>query len=197
LKKRQPKIAIDSLSGSLSNHFLIAMPGMADPYFAKTLTLICEHSDKGAIGVVVNKPIDLTLASLFGEINIALEDAALRETNVLFGGPVLMDRGFVLHQPLGEWSSTLKIDDELGLTTSKDILEAIAAGTGPSRVLVTLGYAGWGPGQLEDEVARNGWLSVDANADVVFTLPPAERLAAAMALLGLNYGNLSDVAGHA
>jgi putative transcriptional regulator len=146
---------------------------------------------------VVNKPIDLTLASLFGEINIALEDAALRETNVLFGGPVLMDRGFVLHQPLGEWSSTLKIDDELGLTTSKDILEAIAAGTGPSRVLVTLGYAGWGPGQLEDEVARNGWLSVDANADVVFTLPPAERLAAAMALLGLNYGNLSDVAGHA
>ena len=173
------------------------MPGMADPYFAKTLTLICEHSDKGAIGVVVNKPIDLTLASLFGEINIALEDAMLRETNVHFGGPVLMDRGFVLHQPLGEWSSTLKIDDELGLTTSKDILEAIAAGTGPSRVLVTLGYAGWGPGQLEDEVARNGWLSVGANADVVFTLPPAERLAAAMALLGLNYGNLSDVAGHA
>ena len=197
LKKRKPKIAIDSVSGSLSNHFLIAMPGMADPYFAKTLTLICEHSDKGAIGVVVNKPIDLTLASLFGEINIALEDATLRETNVLFGGPVLMDRGFVLHQPLGDWSSTLKIDDELGLTTSKDILEAIAAGTGPSRVLVTLGYAGWGPGQLEDEVARNGWLSVDANADVVFTLPPAERLAAAMALLGLNYGNLSDVAGHA
>lgn len=173
------------------------MPGMADPYFAKTLTLICEHSDKGAIGVVVNKPIDLTLASLFGEINIGLEDAVLRETNVLFGGPVLMDRGFVLHQPLGEWSSTLKVNDELGLTTSKDILEAIAAGTGPSRVLVTLGYAGWGPGQLEDEVARNGWLSVDANADVVFTLPPAERLAAAMALLGLNYGNLSDVAGHA
>jgi putative transcriptional regulator len=197
LKKRQPKIAIDSVSGSLSNHFLIAMPGMADPYFAKTLTLICEHSDKGAIGVVVNKPIDLTLASLFGEINIALEDAVLRETNVLFGGPVLMDRGFVLHQPLGEWSSTLKINDELGLTTSKDILEAIAVGRGPSRVLVTLGYAGWGPGQLEDEVARNGWLSVDANADVVFTLPPAERLAAAMALLGLNYGNLSDVAGHA
>ena len=173
------------------------MPGMADPYFAKTLTLICEHSVKGAIGVVVNKPIDLTLASLFGEINIALEDAMLRETNVLFGGPVLMDRGFVLHQPLGDWSSTLKIDDELGLTTSKDILEAIAAGTGPSRVLVTLGYAGWGPGQLEDEVACNGWLSVGANADVVFTLPPSERLAAAMALLGLNYGNLSDVAGHA
>ncbi len=173
------------------------MPGMADPYFAKTLTLICEHSDKGAIGVVINKPIDLTLANLFGEINIVLEDAGLRETNVLFGGPVLMDRGFVLHQPLGNWSSTLKIDDELGLTTSKDILEAIAAGTGPSRVLVTLGYAGWGPGQLEDEVARNGWLSVDANADVVFTLPPAERLSAAMALLGLNYGNLSDVAGHA
>ncbi len=173
------------------------MPGMADPYFSKTLTLICEHSEKGAIGVVVNKPIDLTLAGLFGEIDIALDDAALRETNVLFGGPVLMDRGFVLHQPLGEWNSTLKIDDEFGLTTSKDILEAIAKGEGPSRVLVTLGYAGWGPGQLEDEVARNGWLSVAAEVDIVFALPPAERLSAAMALLGLNYANLSDVAGHA
>ncbi len=173
------------------------MPGMADPYFSKTLTLICEHSEKGAIGVVVNKPIDLTLAGLFGEIDITLDDAALRETNVLFGGPVLMDRGFVLHQPLGEWNSTLKIDEEFGLTTSKDILEAIAKGEGPSRVLVTLGYAGWGPGQLEDEVARNGWLSVDADTDIVFALPPAERLSAAMALLGLNYANLSDVAGHA
>lgn len=173
------------------------MPGMADPYFSKTLTLICEHSEKGAIGVVVNKPIDLTLAGLFGEIDMTLDDIALRETNVLFGGPVLMDRGFVLHQPLGEWNSTLKIDDEFGLTTSRDILEAIAKGKGPSRMLVTLGYAGWGPGQLEDEVARNGWLSVDAHADIVFALPPAERLDAAMALLGLNYGNFSDVAGHA
>lgn len=173
------------------------MPGMADPYFSKTLTLICEHSEKGAIGVVVNKPIDLTLAGLFGEIDMTLDDIALRETNVLFGGPVLMDRGFVLHQPLGEWNSTLKIDDEFGLTTSRDILEAIAKGKGPSRMLVTLGYAGWGPGQLEDEVTRNGWLSVDAHADIVFALPPAERLDAAMALLGLNYGNFSDVAGHA
>jgi putative transcriptional regulator len=182
---------------NLSNHFLIAMPGMADPYFSKTLTLICEHSEKGAIGVVVNKPIDLTLAALFGQVEIKLDDATLGETNVMFGGPVLMDRGFVLHQPLGEWSSTLKIDDEFGLTTSKDILEAIADGTGPTRVLVTLGYAGWGPGQLEDELSRNGWLSVAAKPDVIFKLPAEARLSAAMGLLGLNYGNLSDVAGHA
>ncbi len=182
---------------NLTNHFLIAMPGMADPHFSKTLTLICEHSEKGAIGVVVNKPIDLTLATLFGQVELQLQDLALGETNVMFGGPVLTDRGFVLHQPLGNWNSTLKIDDELGLTTSKDILEAMANGTGPSRVLVTLGYAGWGPGQLEDEMGRNGWLSVAAKPDVVFKLPAAERLTAAMGLLGLNFGNLSDVAGHA
>src|SRR5882724_9941513 len=111
---------------NFSNHFLIAMPGMADPYFSKTLTFLCEHSDKGAIGVVVNKPIDLTLGSLFEQVDIALKDEAMRLENVYFGGPVLIDRGFVLHQPLGEWNSTLKIDSEIGLTTSRDILEAMA-----------------------------------------------------------------------
>lgn len=181
----------------LSNHFLIAMPGMADPHFSKTLTLICEHSERGAIGVVVNKPLDLTLSDLFSQVELKLDDHALGARHALFGGPVLMDRGFVLHQPLGNWSSTLKIDDELGLTTSKDILEAIAVGRGPHRVVVTLGYAGWGPGQLEDEIARNGWLTVAAKPDLIFDLPAEQRLHSAMALLGLNYGNLSDVAGHA
>ena len=117
--------------------------------------------------------------------------------NVFFGGPVLIDRGFVLHQPLAEWNSTLKIDDDTGLTTSKDILEAMAAGNGPSRMMVTLGYAGWAPGQLEDEIKRNGWLTVEANTNLIFDLPAEERLAAAMNLLGLNFGNFSDVAGHA
>lgn len=184
-------------SVNLTNHFLIAMPGMADPYFSKTLTLICEHSDKGAIGLVINKPIDVSLGNLFEQVNIDLQDEALRMETVYFGGPVLVDRGFVLHQPLSDWNSTLKISDETGLTTSKDILEAMATGNGPGRVLVTLGYAGWAPGQLEDEIKRNGWLSVAANNRIIFDLPAEQRLDAAMALLGLNYGNLSDVAGHA
>lgn len=181
----------------LTNHFLIAMPGMADPYFSKTLTLICEHSEKGAIGLVVNKPIDVSLGNLFEQVDIDLQDEALRMESVHFGGPVLVDRGFVLHQPLADWNSTLKVNENTGLTTSKDILEAMAAGTGPGRVLVTLGYAGWAPGQLEDEIKRNGWLSVAASTDIIFDLPAEQRLGAAMALLGLNYGNLSDVAGHA
>ncbi len=186
---------MDSIN--LTNHFLIAMPGMADPYFSKTLTLICEHSEKGAIGLVVNKPIDVTLGNLFEQVNIQLDDEALLLESVHFGGPVLVDRGFVLHQPLDDWSSTLKIDEDTGLTTSKDILEAMAVGKGPSRVMVTLGYAGWAPGQLEDEIKRNGWLIVPAQPRLIFDLPAEERLTAAMGLLGLNYGNLSDVAGHA
>ena len=173
------------------------MPGMADPYFSRTLTLICEHSERGAIGLVVNKPIEVTLGSLFEQVNIALHDEALALQAVHFGGPVMVDRGFVLHQPLGDWNSTLKIDDDTGLTTSKDILDAMAKGDGPSRALVTLGYAGWAPGQLEDEIKRNGWLTVEAKASMIFDLPAEARVTAAMGLLGLNYGNLSDVAGHA
>ena len=184
-------------SVNLTNHFLIAMPGMADPYFSKTLTLICEHSEKGAIGLVVNKPIDVTLGNLFEQVNIDLQNEALRHENVYFGNPVLIDRGFVLHQPLADWSSTLKIDEDTGLTTSRDILEAMAVGDVPRRVLVTLGYAGWAPGQIEDEIKRNGWLTVAAQSGLIFDLPPEDRLNAAMSLLGLNYANLSDVAGHA
>ncbi len=183
----------------LTNHFLIAMPGMADPHFSKTLTYICEHTPQGAIGLIVNKPMDITLASLFDQVAITLSptNLGLRETNVLYGGPVLMDRGFVLHQPVGDWHSTLKVSESTGLTTSRDILESIAKGEGPSRILVTLGYAGWGPGQLEDEIGRNGWLSTPASTNLMFDLPYEARLTAAMGLMGLNYGNLSDTAGHA
>ncbi|HEX4859458.1 MAG TPA: YqgE/AlgH family protein [Usitatibacteraceae bacterium] len=184
-------------SVDLTNHFLIAMPGMVDPYFSKTLTLICEHSERGAIGLVVNKPIDVSLGNLFEQVEIALDDEHLKSASVHFGGPVLVDRGFVLHQPLGAWSSTLRIDAHTGLTTSRDILEAMAAGSGPSRVLVTLGYAGWAPGQLEDEIKRNGWLTVAARPSLVFDLPAEQRLGAAMGLLGVDYGSLSDTAGHA
>ncbi|MBC7625147.1 MAG: YqgE/AlgH family protein [Aeromicrobium sp.] len=182
---------------NLTNHFLIAMPGMADPHFSKTLTYICEHSEKGAIGLVINKPIDITVGHLFEQVNIALEDDAVRHDAVHFGGPVKIECGFVLHQPLGDWNSTLRIDDDIGMTTSKDILEAIARGEGPGRVLVTLGYAGWSPGQLEEEIKRNGWLTVEADAKLIFDLPAKDKLLAAMQKLGVHPAMLSGAVGHA
>lgn len=186
---------MDSIN--LTNHFLIAMPGMADPHFSKTLTYICEHSEKGAIGLVINKPIDITVGHLFEQVNIDLEDESFRSDAVHFGGPVKVECGFVLHQPLGDWNSTLKVDDEIGMTTSKDILEAIARGEGPQRILVTLGYAGWSPGQLEDEIKRNGWLTVEADPKLIFDLPAEDKLLAAMQKLGVHPAMLSDSVGHA
>ena len=182
---------------NLTNHFLIAMPNMADPYFSKSLTYICEHNEQGALGVVVNRPIDMTLQALFEQISIPLGETTLRGIAVHFGGPVQIDRGFVLHKPLGEWQSTLAVNQELGLTTSKDILQAVGRGNGPRQILVTLGYAGWAPGQLEHELAQNAWLSVPAKTHVIFDLPAEERLPAAMDLLGVNFATLSEDAGHA
>ena len=182
---------------NLTNHFLIAMPNMADPYFSKSLTYICEHNEQGALGVVVNRPIDMTLQALFEQISIPLGEPRLRGIAVHFGGPVQIDRGFVLHKPLGEWQSTLTVNQELGLTTSKDILQAVGRGNGPQHILVTLGYAGWAPGQLEHELAQNAWLSVPAKTEVIFDLPAEGRLPAAMELLGVNFATLSEDVGHA
>jgi putative transcriptional regulator len=184
-------------SVNLTRHFLIAMPGMADPNFAHTLTFVCEHNPDGALGLVVNRPIDMTLSALFEQIDVPLADARLRGTSVLFGGPVQVDRGFVLHTPLGNWQSTLAVTDDLGLTTSKDILEAVARGEGPEQLIVSLGYAGWSAGQLEQELAANAWLTVEADPDVLFGTPVEERLPAAMRLLGIDFSRLSDGAGHA
>ncbi|TCV86355.1 YqgE/AlgH family protein [Sulfurirhabdus autotrophica] len=182
---------------NLTDHFLIAMPNMADSYFAKTLTYICEHNEEGALGVVINQPIDMTLQALFEQIEIELQPEELKEFKVNYGGPVQMDRGFVLHQPVGEWQSTLAMNNNLGLTTSKDILHAVGRGEGPEKILVTLGYAGWGPGQLEQELAQNAWLTVKASSHVIFDLPHEERLQAAMDILGINPAFLSEDAGHA
>ena len=182
---------------NLTQHFLIAMPAMADPHFAKSLTFVCEHNDQGALGIVVNRPIEMNLHALLEQVSIAPETDAYKSVAVHFGGPVQVDRGFVLHTPLGDWQSTLKVTPELGLTTSKDILEAVARGEGPRQILVTLGYAGWAPGQLEHELAQNAWLTVQATPEVIFDLPADERLAAAMSLLGVDYAKLSDTAGHA
>lgn len=182
---------------NLAQHFLIAMPAMADPHFAKSLTFVCEHNDQGALGVVVNRPIEMNLHGLLQQIGVPSDDEVFKAVAVHFGGPVQVDRGFVLHSPLGEWQSTLAVGPELGLTTSRDILQAVARGEGPRRMLITLGYAGWAPGQLEHELAQNAWLTVQAQPEVIFDLPADERLTAAMSLLGVDYAKLSDVAGHA
>ncbi len=183
---------------NLTHHFLIAMPAMADPYFTRTLTYICEHNDQGALGVVVNRPIDMTLRSLFDRLSLPIGNDGVGDAPIYFGGPVQTDRGFVLHEPTGNWQSTLKVRDAVGLTTSKDILEAVGRGEGPKRLLVTLGYAGWSAGQLEHELGQNAWLSVEARGDkILFDTPADERLSAALGLLGIDLASLSEDVGHA
>jgi putative transcriptional regulator len=182
---------------NLTGHFLIAMPSMADPHFAKSLTFICEHNDQGALGLVVNRPIDMTLQSLFEQLGIEQTEHSMDSLPVHFGGPVQTDRGFVLHEPVGRWQSTLAVNGNVGLTTSKDILEAVSKGEGPRNLLVTLGYAGWAPGQLEHELRQNAWLTVAAQTQILFGMPFEDRLAAAMELLGVDFAKLSDAAGHA
>jgi putative transcriptional regulator len=184
-------------SVDLTQQFLIAMPAMVDPHFAKTLTLVCEHNENGALGIIINRPTDLTLYGLLEQIRITPQADAAHAVPVHFGGPVQVDRGFVLHQPVGNWQSTLAVGGEIGLTTSRDILEAVARGEGPRQLLVTLGYAGWAPGQLEHELAQNAWLTVPARTDILFDMPAEERLPAAMQSLGVDFANLSDEAGHA
>ena len=185
----------------LTNHFLIAMPNMADPYFARTLTYVCEHNDQGALGIVVNRPIEMTLQALFERLELSLKDPAHADAPIYFGGPVHTDRGFVLHLPAGDWQATLKVtaakSGAIGLTTSKDILEAVGRGEGPAKMLVSLGYAGWSAGQIEHELKQNAWLTVEAKDAIIFDLPADQRLTAAMGLLGLDYARLTDQAGHA
>jgi putative transcriptional regulator len=183
---------------NLTNHFLIAMPAMADPYFAHTLTYICRHGDDGALGLVVNRPIDLTLRGLLEQIDIPMSADHGGQIPVYYGGPVQMDRGFVLHAPLGTWQSTLAVNDHIGLTTSRDILQTVGRGElPPDGLLVTLGYAGWEAGQLERELGDNAWLTVEASPEVLFELPPEARLQAALERLGITFAMLSDQAGHA
>jgi len=184
-------------SVNLTQHFLIAMPAMTDPHFAKTLTFICEHNAQGALGVVVNRPIDMTLQVLLQRIEITTQAETAKRAAVHYGGPVQVDRGFVLHAPLGDWQMTLKVGDSIGLTTSRDILQAVARDEGPPHMLVTLGYAGWAPGQLEHELAQNAWLTVAADPAILFETPAEQRYDAGLKLLGIDLSMLSDDAGHA
>lgn len=186
---------------NLTNQFLIAMPGMADDAFAGSVVYLCEHNDKGAMGLVINKPIDISLKNLFEKVELELGASDLGSQPVYYGGPVQSERGFVLHDPQADdsqaFSSTLKVPGGLAMTTSKDVLEAIASGQGPRRVLVTLGYSGWSAGQLEDEIGRNGWLTVDAAPQIIFDTPVAQRYERALGLLGIHPSMLSQEAGHA
>lgn len=182
---------------NLTDHFLIAMPAMVDSFFSKTLVYIAEHNDRGALGVIVNRPIDMSLGTLFEKIDVPLQAEGFANLPVFFGGPVQTDRGFVLHRPVGHWQSTLVINAQIGLTSSRDILQAVARSGQPRDVLVTLGYAGWAGGQLEHELAQNAWLTVPAEVGILFELPYEERLASALDLLGVNLANLADAAGHA
>jgi putative transcriptional regulator len=185
------------LEFNLTHNFLIAMPAMQEGVFAGTLTYICEHNENGALGIVVNRPISLTMGEMFDQVNIPLHQPKLAKMPVYFGGPVQTERGFVLHDTSKNWESTLRINDKLALTTSKDILEAIGAGQGPRNMIITLGYAGWDQGQLEHEITENTWLTVPASERILFELSAEERLAAAMALLGVEYSSLVEDAGHA
>lgn len=186
---------------NLANHFLIAMPTMHDPLFDGTVIYICEHNERGALGIVINKPTDMNIESLLARINIKLEatpeNVQITKKLVMFGGPVQDDRGFVLHTPFKNYSSTIKIGDNIAFTTSRDVLEAVAVDNGPKRLLISVGYSSWGAGQLEDEIIRNGWLTVPANADILFDLPIEQRYSSAMKLLGIDPIMLSGEAGHA
>lgn len=182
---------------SLANHFLIAMPAMADPNFSRTLTYICEHNADGALGVIVNRPIDMTLATLLERVDIPCDEKVPATAPIYFGGPVQTDRGFVLHSPAQQYQSQLRVDADIALTSSRDILQSMGQSGIPAKALVMLGYSGWSAGQLEWELSQNAWLTVKAEPHVIFDLPPDARLDAALHLLGVDFANLSEVAGHA
>ena len=198
-----PESSISFSADHLANQFLIAMPGMVDPNFAGSLIYLFEHTERGAMGLVINRPTEVDLAKLFDKIDLKLEIAPLLEQPVYFGGPVQVERGFVLHEsnPNVSYSSSLVIPGGLTMTTSKDVLEAVAAGSGPQKFLMTLGYAGWGAGQLEEEISLNGWINVplsrDQMIDIIFNTPSSQRYQKAVSHLGFDLSDLSGEAGHA
>lgn len=189
----------DRPSMDLSRQFLLAMPGRVSGELANTVIYVCEHTEHGALGLVINRPTDLTVGDLLQRIDLklSLEIGPVRKAPVFFGGPVQTDRGFVLHVPRRQYSSSIALGDDVALTTSRDVLQDVADGHGPEHMLVTLGYAGWGAGQLEDELARNAWLNVLSSNQILFDLPPDERYDAALAQLGIRASMLTGDAGHA
>lgn len=182
---------------SLANNLLVAMPSLADGHFAQSVTLVCEHSDKGALGIVLNKPLEMKLGDVLAQMKLDPSDRKTTELPVLRGGPVHTDRGFVLHRPGGSWDSTHKISEQVQVTTSRDVLAAIARGEGPRDAFIALGYAGWEPGQLEQEILDNAWLSLPINEQLIYEVPFEQRWQAAWQMLGVHSSRVSLVAGHA
>ncbi|MDE1922141.1 MAG: YqgE/AlgH family protein [Gammaproteobacteria bacterium] len=183
--------------GYLTNQLLIAMPAMGDPNFAQTVALVCDHSPRGALALIVNKPLPMRMGEIFDQLEIKVAQGPLTERQVLRGGPMQTDRGFVLHPAGGQWDSTLKVSERLHVTTSRDILTAMARGDGPEEAVVALGYAGWDGGQLEDEIRANVWLNAPVDAAIIFDLPFESRWDAAGRLLGVDLSRISSTSGHA
>lgn len=193
----------ESSAINLTNQFLIAMPGMTDDLFSGAVVYLCEHNDKGALGLIINKPIELDVSELFSKVSLSLDRQDLQGQSVLMGGPVQQERGFVLHEAVdgdasaAGYNASLKIVGGLEMTTSRDVLEAMSQGAGPKKVVIMLGYAGWTPGQLEQELANNGWLTVDADQAIIFDTPVEQRYDRALSLLGIDRSFLMSEAGHA
>ena len=181
----------------LEQQFLIAMPGLEDPNFSRGVTLLCQHNDEGALGITINRPSEFTLSELLSQVGLRCREQRLAGLRVFDGGPVHRERGFVLHSPDRRYETSMPVGPDILITTSRDVLEDIAAGTGPERFLVALGYAGWGAGQLEEEMRDNAWLNVMADAELLFDLPVEQRWAGAVARLGIDVGRLQPLGGHA
>lgn len=186
-----------SKDGSLTNQLLVAMPGLDDPHFARTVTLVCEHGSRGALGIVLNKPLSMRLSEVLAQMKLPSQIAGVGEQIVLRGGPVHQDRGFVLHRPGGAWESTHRISDSIQVTTSRDVLAAMAKGEGPEDAFIALGYAQWEEGQLERELRENTWLTLPVSDDVLFDLPYEDRWLAAWRSIGVDVTQVSPRAGHA
>jgi putative transcriptional regulator len=187
----------NKVGGYLDHQMLIAMPGMVDQNFAGSVTLLCQHNDAGAIGITINRVSNFTLGEILTQLKIECDDESIRSRPVLEGGPVAPDRGFVLHSPLPGYESSMAVATDIMVTTSRDVLAEIAAGRGPEKYLVALGYAGWGGGQLEGEMLANAWLSVAADSTIVFDLPVPNRFDEALGRLGIQVDRLHSEAGHA
>ena len=185
------------IQDSLSNQLLIAMPGMADPNFSSTVTLVCEHNAEGALGIVINRPMNLKLGGLFEQLSLDQADQTAANSPVLDGGPVGRERGFVLHDSPGTFESSVEVCSDIHLTLSRDVLDAMAAGSGPDRSLVALGYAGWQAGQLEQEMLHNTWLNVPASPEIVFDVPFTDRWSVAAEIIGIDISQISPHVGHA
>lgn len=186
-----------STADYLRNQFLVAMPSLADEHFGQTVTLLCEHNDEGALGLVVNRPMDLTLSDMLAHLGLDASHFGDTSPPVFWGGPVQPERGFVVHAEPGEWDATLAIGERLHVTTSRDILDALAAGGGPQHYIVLLGYAGWDAGQLESEIRDNAWLNTPVDQQILFDVPSTERWQAATRLLGVDFTQIGSGHGHA